>query len=197
MKNTFKLLAAILAAAVLYSCGGSVGEESRIESSGSRPDWIYKPTTKDNQYVLVTGEMTKAKDRAFGMNQAYADGIRKLLNMMINDVKTQSSQVLRGSNVEEGDVEKYSEFAVAWISQTYTVANVENPETYWEKVKVDTPYGETYYYDCYSRIRITRGDFNKSLTGAFESMRKKARDDNKKTVVDVAEKLIEDLNNGK
>jgi len=38
MKNTFKLLAAILAAAVLYSCGGSVGDESKIESSGSRPD---------------------------------------------------------------------------------------------------------------------------------------------------------------
>ena len=75
MKNTLRFLTVLLAAAVIYSCGGSVGDESRIESSGSRPDWIYKPTIKDNQYVLVTGEMTKAKDRAFGMNQAYADGI--------------------------------------------------------------------------------------------------------------------------
>jgi len=197
MKNIINIIGVLIIAVIFYSCTSSVGEESFIENSGTKPDWINIPTTKDNQFVIVTGEMTHAKDRSFGMNQAYADGVRKLLNMMINDVKTQSSQVLRGSNLDEGDVERYSEFAVAWISQTYTIANVQNPETYWEKIKTTTAYGDSYFYDCYTRIKITKRDFNLSLTGAYENMKKKAKEGDNKTVEDVANKLIDDLNNGK
>jgi len=197
MKKLITIIGLIIITIILNSCSSSVGEENLIENSGKKPDWINTPTYKDNQFVFITGEMSHSKDRSFGMNQAYADGIRKLLNMMINDVKTQSSMVLRGSNLEEGDVERYSEFAVAWISQTYTVANVQNPETYWEKIKVFTPYGEEYYYDCFTRIRITKRDFNLSLTGAYENMKKKAKEGNNKTVEEVANKLIDDLNNGK
>ena len=193
MKKIILVLALIASAAGIYSCGSSVGEETSIERSGKKPDWIGTPTYKDDYFVFVTGEITQAKDRAFGMNQAYADGMRKLLNMMINDVKTQSSQVMRGSNVGEDDVQKYSEFAAAWISQTYTVANVQNPETYWEKTRVETPYGEKYYYDCYTRIKISKRDFDMSLTGAYESMKKRAKDGNNKTVEEAAEKLIEEL----
>ena len=141
--------------------------------------------------------MSKCKDRAFGLNQAYADGLRKLMNMMINDAKTQSAQVLRGSNVDEGDVDKYSEFAVAWISQTNTIGNVENPESYWEKSRVITATGETYYYDCFTRLKISKHDFNMALTGAYANMKKKAKENSNKTVEDVADKLIQDLVNGK
>lgn len=197
MKNLFNIVAVLLLAVVLYSCSAGIGEEVLVETSGSKPDWINTPSIKDNQFVTVIGEMSHANDRSFGMNQAYADGIRKLLNMMINDVKTQSSQVLKGSNLDEGDVNRYSEFAVAWISQTYTIANVINPETYWQKIKVGTPYGEKYYYDCYSKVQITKSDFNMSLNGAYENMKKKAKENNNKTAEDVANKLIDDLRNGK
>jgi hypothetical protein len=197
MKNVINIIGVFFIAVILYSCGAGVGEEVFVESSGEKPDWLYIPTSKDNQFVSVIGEMSHAKDRSFGMNQAYADGIRKLLNMMINDVKTQSSQVLKGSNLVEGDVERYSEFAVAWISQTYTVANVQNPESYWKKIRVGTSYGEEYYYDCFTKIQITSNDFNMSMTGAYENMKKKAKENNNKTAEDVANKLIDDLRNGK
>ncbi len=197
MKKLVNIIGVFILAVILYSCGASIGEEVLVETSGSKPDWINIPSTKDNQYVTVIGEMSHADDRSFGMNQAYADGVRKLLNMMINDVKTQSSQVLKGSNLVEGDVTRYSEFAVAWISQTYTIANVINPESYWQKIKVGTPYGESYYYDCFTKIQISRNDFNMSLTGAYENMKKKAKENNNKTAEEVANKLIDDLKNGK
>lgn len=197
MKKLINIIGVVIIAVMLFSCGAGVGTEVLVESSGSKPDWIFIPTYKDNLSVFVTGEMSHAQDRSFGMNQAYADGVRKLLNMMINDVKTQSSMVLRGSNVNEGDIQRYSEFAVAWISQTYTVANVQNPESYWQKISVSNAFGESYFYDCFTRIQITKNDFIMSMTGAYENMKKKAKENNNKTVEEVANKLIEDLKNGK
>lgn len=197
MKNLAFLFLAIALAIITFSCVSSVGEESTIEKSGKTPEWLNTPTFKDNSNIYVIGEMSKCKDRAFGLNQAYADGLRKLMNMMINDAKTQSAQVLKGSNVDEGDVEKYSEFAVAWISQTYTIGNVENLESYWEKIRVITSSGETYYYNCYTKLKISKHDFNMALVGAFANMKKKAKEGNNKTVEDIADKLIKDLENEK
>jgi hypothetical protein len=191
-----KLLAAIVPLFLFISCGGGseIGSERTIEKSGSTPDWIGNPTNDAGEFIFITGELTKAKDRSFGINQAYADGVRKLMNTMQNDVGTQSSLALRGANMDEEDIGRFSEFAVAWISDTYKISGVQNPETYWEKVEVKTYSGVTYNYNCYSLLKISRLDYNKALQGAFDSLRKKAREENNKKAEETANKMIDNLN---
>ena len=127
------------------------------------------------------------------MNQAYADGVRKLMNTMQNAVKTQSSLALRGANMDEGDVGRFSEFAVAWISDTYRIAAVQNPESYWEKIEVKTLSGVTYNYNCYSLLKISKKDYNKALEGAYLDMKKKAQEENNKKAEETSNKLIDEL----
>lgn len=185
----------VLLLLAIFGCSSSseIGKESIIEKSSSVPDWINTPTKDDGDVILVTGEVTKAKDRSFGMNQAYADGVRKLMNTMQNDVKTQSSLALRGANMDEDDIGRFSEFAVAWISDTYKIAGVQNPETFWEKVEVKTHTGVTYNYNCYSLLKISKIDYNKALEGAFNDMKRKAREENNKKAEETATKLIDEL----
>jgi len=177
-------------------CSGSseIGSEKTVDKSGGTPDWVLKPTVEQDDFILVTGEITQAKDRSFGMNQAYADGVRKLMNMMQNAVKTQSSLVMRGNNMNDDDIGKFSEFAVGWVSDTKNIAGVKNPDSYWEKIEKKTASGVTYYYNCYSQLKISKVDYNKALEGAFNAIKKKAVEENNKKAEDTAKKLIEDLN---
>lgn len=194
MKSLLKLLPFVLLI-MFFGCSGGkeVGSEKIVDKSGSTPSWINTPTSDNGDFIFVTGELTKATDRSFGMNQAYADGVRKLMNTMQNDVKTQSSLALRGANIDDGDVGRFSEFAVAWISDTYKIASVQNPETYWEKVEVKTLSGVKYNFNCYSLLKISRKDYNKALEGAYNDMMKKAREENNKKAEITANKLIDEL----
>ncbi len=179
----------------ISGCSGSreIGSEIIVEKSSSTPNWVLTPVRDEGDFIFVTGDITKAKDRSFGMNQAYADGVRKLMNTMQNDVKTQSSLALRGANLSEDDIGRFSEFAVAWISDTYKIAGVQNPESYWEKVEIKTNTGVTYTYNCYSLLSISKQNYNKALEGAFENMRKKAQEQNNKRAEKTAQKLIDEL----
>lgn len=195
MKSLISLFS-LLFLAIFCGCSGSseIGSEKIIEKSGEQPEWVLKPTIDQEDFILVTGEVTQAKDRSFGMNQAYADGIRKLMNMMQNAVKTQSSLVMSGNNMNENDIGKYSEFAVGWVSDTKNISSVKNPDMFWEKIEKKTVGGVTYYYNCYSQLQISKVDYNKALEGAYNQMKKKALEENNKKAEETAKKLIEDLN---
>lgn len=194
-----KKLAVVFLSLCLFHFGGcsgssELGSEKIIEKSGDQPEWVLKPTIDQEDFILVTGEVTQAKDRSFGMNQAYADGIRKLMNMMQNVVKTQSSLVMSGNNMNENDIGKYSEFAVGWVSDTKNISSVKNPDMFWEKIEKKTVGGVTYYYNCYSQLQISKVDYNKALEGAYNQMKKKALEENNKKAEETAKKLLEDLN---
>ncbi|TSA26326.1 MAG: hypothetical protein D4R68_07575 [Ignavibacteriales bacterium] len=192
MKNLFLFFLFVV---FVFGCSAlkEVGSETVIEKSGSTPIWSSKPSSEEGEFIFITGEMTKAKDRSFGMNQAYADGLSKLMNTMQNNVRTQSSQALRGANLDTEDIGRFSEFAVAWISETKTISGVQNPETYWEKVETKTETGVSYNYNCYSQLKISKKDYNRSIEGAYENMKKKARELNNKKAEETANKLIDDL----
>ncbi len=194
MKSTLLLLLTI-AAIMLASCAGSnqIGTERIVERSGSTPGWVNKPTQDKDGYYFVTGVMTDARDQSFGTEQAYADGVRNIMNMMTNAVKTQSTQALRGANMSDGDVGRFSEFAVAWVSDTYKISGVENPESYWEKVQVTTPTGVKYHYNCYTLLRISKVNFDMALQGAFDNMKKKAQELNNKKAEEVSTQLLGEL----
>jgi hypothetical protein len=194
MKNLVLLLS-FLTVVTFSACSttAEIGSEKTVEKSGSTPDWVLKPTIEEGQYIYVTGELTKGIDRSFGMSQAYADGMRKLMNMMQNAIKSQSTSALRGSNVSEEDLGRISEFAVSWISTTDRIAGVHNPESYWEKVEVKTETGVKYYYNCYSKLRISTTDYKKALAGAFNEMKRKAVEENNKKAEETATRLLESV----
>jgi hypothetical protein len=193
MKSLINCFAIVLVL-MFFGCSGGkeVGSEKIVDKSGSTPSWINTPTSDNGEFIFVTGELTKATDRSFGMNQAYADGVRKLMNTMQNDVKTQSSLALRGANIDDGDVGRFSEFAVGWISET-KIASVQNPETYWEKVEVKTLSGVKYNFNCYSLLKISKNEYNKALEGAYNNLKKKAQEENNKKAEETANKLIDEL----
>jgi hypothetical protein len=192
----FEFLLLIVPLFFIFGCSGSseIGSEKTIDKSGSSPEWVLKPTTDEDDYILVTGEITQAKDRSFGMSQAYADGLRKLMNMMQNRVKTQSSLAMSGNNMNEDDIGKFSEFAVGWVSDTKNISGVKNPDLYWEKIEKKTAEGVTYYYNCYSQLSISRSDYNKALEGAFNEIKKQAVAENNAKAEQAAKSLINELN---
>lgn len=178
-----------------YGCAttSEIGTERTVESSSSTPGWTLTPTKQDNDFYFFTGQMTKAKDMSFGLKQAYADGLQNLMNTMQNNIGTESAQALRGANMDEDDIGRFSGFAVAWISETKTVAGVLNPEAYWEKIETKTPSGVSYNYNCYSLLKISKKDYDKSLEGAYENMKKKAREENNKKAEVSADKLLDSV----
>jgi hypothetical protein len=197
MKNL--MLVAVLSTCMLLGCGGSkeavVGEEEVVEcSTPDRPSWTSSISDEKDGFMLITGEMTKAKERAFGMNQANADGVQKLLNTMSNNAKASATQALRGANLEEGDVGRFSEFAVSWISKSYQVSGITSPATYWEKVKRKSQDGVEYFFNCYVQLKMSKADYNKALVGGFDELKKKAQAENNAKAEEAANKLLEDLN---
>lgn len=191
MKNIIIFLSVVVMF-VAVGCSGSnqVGKETIVEKSGSTPDWILTPTQDEDDFIFVTGEISKANDRSFGMNQAYADGVRKVLNTMQNAVSTETAQTFEGANLSDGDLGRYTKIGVAWISDTYKISGVQNPESYWEKVEVTTLSGVKYHYNCYSLLKISRLDYNRAIEGAYYAMQKKAQDEsNKKAEQSVTEML--------
>jgi len=196
MKSTPYIL---LLALVLFGCSGSkemqVGEEQVVEQSTTdRPSWTNVPSEEREGNIFVTGEISRAKERAFGMNQANADGIQKMLNTMNNQAKSASTQALSGANMDEGDVGRYSEFAVSWISNTYQISGVITPTTYWEKVMKKTPQGVEYFFNCYVQLKISKADYNKALAGSYDEMKRKAQEASNVKAEEVAKKLLQDLN---
>jgi hypothetical protein len=190
---------AILISLILIGCSSSkemqVGEERIVErSTPELPSWTTSISDEKEGFIYVTGEMTRAKERAFGMTQANADGVQKMLNTMSNRAKQTATQALRGANIEEGDVGRYSEFAVSWISNTYQISGVTTPTTYWEKVEKKNQDGVEYFYNCYVQLKISKADYNKSLVGSFDELKHKAQADNNVKAAEVAQKLLDDLN---
>jgi hypothetical protein len=127
LKQIFALSMIITIVCNLNGCAGckDIGEEEIIErSSRERPSWTNAISDEKDGFIFVTLEMSLVKERAFGTNQANADGVQKLLNTMSNQAKAGATQALRGANVEEGDVGRFSEFAVSWISHSYQISGV-------------------------------------------------------------------------
>jgi len=194
MKNALAVIL-LIALVSMIGCSASkeIGSENVVDKSGSTPSWSGKPTSEDGDFILVTGQMTKANDRSFGLKQAYADGLQNLMNTMQNNVRTQSSQALRGANLDQDDIGRFSEFAVGWISDTRTISGVQNPDSYWEKIETTTGSGVTYSYNCYSQLKISKKDYNRAIEGAYENMKKKAHEVNNAKAEETANKLIDDL----
>ncbi|MDP2208419.1 MAG: hypothetical protein Q8K98_06560 [Bacteroidota bacterium] len=194
-----KFIALILVLAFsIFGCSGSkemqIGEEKTINAStSSKPDWLMKTSEFTDGDLYVTGVMTKAYDMSFGMNQANADGMQKLVNTMGNEVKTQTTQALQGANMSDGDVGRYSSFAIAWVSDTKRIMGVTSPESYWEKVEKNEPSGLTYSYNCYTRLKISKKDYQASLYGAYDEMKKQAQKENNQKAEKVADDLLKEL----
>lgn len=199
MKSFLAVPTILLTASLLFGCSGSkemqVGEEKIVErSTPELPSWTTSLSDEREGYIYATGEITRAKERGFGMTQANADGVQKLLNTMSNSAKQSATQALRGANIEEGDVGRYSEFAVSWISKTYQISGVTSPVAYWEKVKRKNQDGVEYFYNCYVQLKISKADYNKSLIGAFDEMKRKAQAESNAKAEEVAKKLLDDVN---
>jgi hypothetical protein len=193
-----KLFIVLINLSFLFGCTVSnhtnpIGTQKIIEKSGSIPDWKNNPSKEEGDIYLIVGQMTSAADLSFGLKQAYADGIQSMMNMMQNNVKSQSSQALRGANLSEDDIGRYSEFAVAWISGTETFSMVKNPESYWEKVEKTVSNGVSYSYNCYNLLKITKKDFNQCIEGAYQHMKKKAQELNNIKAEEIANQLIDEL----
>lgn len=197
MKNLLLVSFLFIISILFIGCSGGteLGNEEIVEYSGDKPTWLTTPTRVEGDNIYITGEITRGKDRSFGFNQAFADGFRKLLNMMENDVQALTVDANIGANKDESDMGKYSAFIIAWINKTSRIAGVQNPESYWEKIKVQKYDGVTYFYNCYTLLKISKQDYNKALQNAFEVMQKKAIEENNKAAEELSKIIVEKLSN--
>ncbi|MDP3147491.1 MAG: hypothetical protein Q8N83_00040 [Ignavibacteria bacterium] len=179
-------------------CSGSnemqIGEERIVERSTPEvPSWISIPSEEKDGYFYASGQISKAKDRSFGMIQANADGVKKLLNTMTNKVGGTVAQALGGANYEDNDVGRFTQDVVGWISDTYKFRGVTTPATYWEKWMKKTQSGVEYYYHCYCQLRISRLEYDNALNGAYNEIKRKAQSENNVKNEEAAKKLLEKL----
>lgn len=186
---------------VLSGCGSSrprsLGTEVVVEKSvPSTPAWTNQlsvdPSNED-RYFYATGTMTRVFDKSYGMSQAQAEAVRQVLNALTNKVKSSTTQALEGANMSPSDVGRYSQFAVAWISETPWVSGFVTPESYWEKVERTGELGVEYFYNCYVRGRLSREDFLKAANGAYAAMLRQAQEERNRKAEEVAKELIKEL----
>lgn len=198
MKNLLYnfLLFAIIA--LISSCSSTkeIGTETIVDKSGPTPYWINQGSSDSKKdTIFFTGQITKAIDRSFGMHQAYADGMIQVLRSMEKDVNGLTGTAATGSNVEEGDIGRYTSFGMSEKYKSLTVSGIFNPDTYWEKVEIKNNSRINYTYNCYSLLKISKTDYDKNIKGTLEAARKKAQEENNKKAEELLNGLINDLNN--
>jgi len=173
-----------------------VGEETVVERSSEKmPGWVTQLSTEpteESAFFYVTGNMSHVHELSMGLDQAQANGVQRLLNTLTNRVKSSTTQALSGANMSSADVGRYSEFAVAWVSDTPRLTGVLTPESYWEKVQRVTANGVEYSYNCFVRLKLSKDDYKNTIRGACEEMLRKAQEEKNR----VAEEIAKDLLNG-
>jgi hypothetical protein len=195
MKQLIKVVAIFMILLIL-GCGGTkevqIGEEKIIDtSSPNKPDWITKSSDWEDQFLYVTGTWTNAKIMSVAITQAEIDGTLRLQNTMKNRIETDVAQAVSGANLEEGDIGVFTKYAIAWVSETKNNQGITIPERYWEKVQKVESGGVKYFYNAWTRLKISKKDYDASLYGAFEEMKRQAQKANNKEAKEAANKCSE------
>lgn len=183
---TFTLLSTVLLPGVflLSSCSSTPtrkveGEETVVERSGKRPDWVSQRFYEEDNYYYFVGR-ERSRDPSLGEDAARLQAMSQLASAF-EAVITQEIRKAKGE-VPQGLVGFIKDFAALAVKHV-PVQGAVLKEVYWEKVERISYRKAEYVYDVWALVRISKEDFELGMSRALEERRKQA-ENNPKDVLD-------------
>jgi len=190
-----------LAGVLLASCATApkvsepvIGQERVVERSAKeRPEWIEMPSFEEGGMLYFSGGVRDRASYSLGLRQAKAEAIKNLAEGIQARVRTEFTEAIQGSNINESDLGEFVQDAVGIITDNLNIQGLVPKENYWEKVEKVTATGVEYKYNCFCLLAISKKDYLQARDIALNGLAEKAKKEQNKKAEAIATQLLERL----
>ena len=165
-----------------------------VEKTGqdNRPQWTTKETFIEQEGKLVyTGGIMGGADYALTLRLAKSEATKNLLESIQIKARGEFSSAIHGQNRTENDLGRYVTDAVAWTVDNVRISGIRQNEIYYEQVF--DPVNQSFKYNAWVQVGISRSDYAKAKTDAAEKLLDKAIREKDEEAKQKAMELLEKL----
>jgi|GEM_PF-1879724 len=169
-----------------------------VEKTGQddRPDWTTKQTFMEQDGDLVyTGGVMGGADYALTLRLARSEATKNLLESIQLKARGEFSSAITGQNRTENDLGRYVTDAVAWTVDNIKISGIRQNEIYYEKIL--DPMSQSFKYNAWVQVTITRSDYVKAKTDAAQKLLEKAirekDEEARKKALEILDKLQQEV----
>ena len=190
---------------MLSGCGGSKvakQKEAFIEAQKpvvvqkmgqeKRPDWTWeKPYFEDDVGFHFTGGIMGGADYALTLRLAKSEAMKNLLESIQVKARGEFSGAIHGQNRTDADLGRYVTDTVAWTVENLRIGGITQDRIYYEQVF--DPVSQSFKYNSWVQVGITRADYVKAKTDAGQKLLDKAIRDKDEEAKGKAQELLDKL----
>ena len=165
-----------------------------VEKTGhdNRPQWTTKETFIEQEGKLVyTGGVMGGADYALTLRLAKSEATKNLLESIQIKARAEFSSAIHGQNRTENDLGRYVTDAVGWTVDNVRISGIRQNEIYYEQVF--DPVSQSFKYNAWVQVQISRSDYVKAKTDAAEKLLDKAIREKDEEAKQKAMELLEKL----
>jgi hypothetical protein len=193
MKKTLVLLVLLLVSvSILVGCPqrAPIGRETRVETSGSRADWITVIPKAAKGMMYFRGMKTRAVSLDGGLTDARMHAARQVAEMVETkaNVDYENARVEYGIPQDDQDVGSVIRDGLIMLSEAM-LQGVKEKELYYEKIEKIAPEGVTYFYNCYVLVTISEEDYRRIAFQVIDQQKAQARAMKNKKAEDFLDKM--------
>ena len=175
-----KKLCYLFFALILFGCSGSkeIGDETIVERSGSKPDWVNTISRDAGDIVFIRGGYSGSSNQSDGEDAAVYSAGNELSQLVGSYISTIGGFDKNG-DPRNGLVNILMKNTII-TSEPHLFFNNFKPELYSEKIKKTTNFGVEYTYNCYVLVKMAKTDYNKVVETVINEGIKAAQEKNNK-----------------
>jgi len=165
-----------------------------VEKTGqdNRPRWTTKETFIEQEGKLVyTGGIMGGADYALTLRLAKSEATKNLLESIQIKARGEFSSAIHGQNRTENDLGRYVTDVVGWTVDNVRISGIRQNEIYYERVF--DPVNQSFKYNAWVQVGISRADYAKAKTNATEKLLDKAIREKNEEAKQKARELLEKL----
>jgi len=169
-----------------------------VEKTGQddRPDWTTQRTfMEQNGNLVYTGGVMGGADYALTLRLARSEATKNLLESIQIKARGEFSSVINGQNRTENDLGRYVTDAVGWTVDNIKISGIRQNEIYYEKIL--DPMSQSFKYNAWVQVTITRSDYVKAKTDAAQKLLEKAirekDEEARKKALEILDKLQQEV----
>lgn len=190
---------------LLFGCGAikvAQQKENLIEvhkpvivektNQDNRPEWTTKQTfIKKHGNFIYTGGIIGGADYALTLRLAKSEATKNLLESIQIKARGEFSSAIHGQNRTGNDLGRYVTDAVGWTVDNVRISGIRQNEIYYERVF--DPVNQSFKYNAWVQVGISRADYAKAKTNATEKLLDKAIREKNEEAKQKARELLEKL----
>jgi len=160
---------AVVVAGVALNAYGAQALPAGETVNNSWPEWITQETfiEKDGR-LIYTGCFMGGADYVLTLRLAKSEAAKSLLESVSIRAQSEFSTALDGYNRRGSDTGRYVTDAIAWTVDNLKVGGIKQRRVFYEKVF--DPQSQSYHYNAWVQLTISREDYVKAKTSAAEKL---------------------------